>query len=262
MNEQEDEVRWFITRSSLIFLHNNCVQRWKGDQAKSWDFLKIFFLRSMVQGPSLTAWDCMQGDRLFRQNGVSKTLASSGQEGKEDFRGQQPLWQRRSCPAHPFRNNPHSHTALFKPSSNPSSGGWCMIFTSAACSTHSSANKSRFWSFPLIVHTREGLPMSFPLCPSSAAFLTVLRFPLLAPLLLFGKILWDFYDFMSYLVQLFHHLISLPLFFFKWFIFIKSFQGIPLGTHKNNSLCMFIFHWFMWHVIKLCNYKSTYNRHK
>lgn len=122
---------------------------------------------------------------------------------------------------------------------------------------------ARFWSFPLIVYISEGLPTTFLLCPCSVAFLTVTRFLLLASLLLFGKILWDFYDFMSYLVQLPHHLISLPLFFFfKWFIFIKSFQGIPLGAHKNNSLCMFIFHWFMWHVIKLCNYKSTYNRHK
>lgn len=185
-HEQEDEVRP-VTRSSFIFpkFINNCLHSGKGDQAMSWGFLEVGFQGSIISLTWLTAWDHTGGDRPFRQSGASKTPAGSRQEGSEDTREQwEGAWEGAALLILLEIILISSHTALLKPSSNPSAGGWRMMCPSVTWPAHCPSSHSKVLLTHMTGLDQLGLPP-----PSYHAPVLPVPDCRQAPLLLFGKIL-------------------------------------------------------------------------
>lgn len=135
MSKKEEEVRSVTKCSSLfpklltVFKRVRLPSKGLGFSGNS--FSEKHYFNGLICQPGIMHRLTDFSDWCFQiSEWCSNTPASSGQEGREDLGKQQLLWWRKSCPAHPSRNNPHICTALLKPFSNPSLGGLHRRFTS------------------------------------------------------------------------------------------------------------------------------------
>lgn len=214
-----------LTLETFIYSSNE-VQSPDGEMLASQElgFMEVAFQKHYLHGSACQLGEVTQNSRYFRPNGVPSKFQAEWQGGFEGDPKSNKCWfVELILICHTFQTTSISEAQpICSPACKSAQGRWgCgseLSSMSSTCSHHTPRS-----SPSLATHCWNHV------CPSekSCDFLWVSLLSVAAVLLP-----------------------RFPASFrFKWLIFFKPFQNIPLGVHKNGSLFMFIFHWFMWHLI-------------